>query len=45
MSISYSFIKMMGADGLQKAAEQSILNANYMATKLGQHFKVTFLGE
>ena len=44
MSISYSFIKMMGEKGLLKAAEQSILNANYMATKLSQHFKLHFLG-
>ena len=44
MSISYSFIKMMGPHGLLQAAEQSILNANYMASKLGKHFKLHYMG-
>jgi len=44
MSISYSFIKMMGAKGLLETSQQSILNANYMASKLGKHFKITYLG-
>ena len=44
MSISYSFIKMMGAEGLLKAAQLSILNATYMASKLEKHYKIAFVG-
>ena len=45
--ISYAFIKMMGRSGLLQAAQQSILNANYMANKLdGENgYKVLFRGE
>lgn len=44
MPISYSFIKMMGAPGLLKTGQVSILNANYMADKLGVHYPVLFRG-
>ena len=35
---------MMGAEGLLQAAQLSILNANYMATKIGKHYKIAFVG-
>ena len=43
--ISYSYIKMSGKRGLREAAEQSILNANYMAARLEGDYKVLFKGE
>ncbi len=43
--ISYAFIKMTGKKGLLEAAQQSILNANYMANKLDGPFKVLYRGE
>lgn len=43
--ISYAFIKMMGRSGLLAAAQQSILNANYMANKLEGAYKVKYRGE
>src|SRR5690606_22885826 len=32
--ISYAYIKMLGADGLKKATQYAILNANYMKARL-----------
>ena len=34
----------MGQSGLRKATEVAILNANYMAKKLGEHFPVLYTG-
>jgi glycine dehydrogenase len=40
--ISYIYILMMGGDGLQRATEVAILNANYIAEKLHPHFPVLY---
>lgn len=42
LPISYAFILMMGAEGLQQATELAILNANYMAERLEPHFPVLY---
>ena len=42
--ISYAYIKMMGADGLTKASQAAILNANYIKSKLEPYFKVLYTG-
>jgi glycine dehydrogenase len=44
LPISYSYIKMMGARGLKQCSEIAILNANYMADKLGKDFKILYRG-
>lgn len=44
LPISYMYIKMMGSDGLKKATEVAILNANYIATKLAGHYPVLYRG-
>ncbi len=44
LTISWMYIAMMGAGGLKKATEVAILNANYMAKRLGEHYKVLFKG-
>lgn len=36
---------MMGADGLKQASEMAILNANYMAKRLENHFDVLYVGK
>src|SRR6056300_1455095 len=36
---------MMGAEGLKKASQVSILNANYIAKKLSPHFKILYTGK
>jgi glycine dehydrogenase len=45
LPISWMYIKMMGAEGLKKASQISILNANYIAKKLSSDFKVLYTGK
>ncbi|MFT6831982.1 MAG: glycine dehydrogenase [Planctomycetota bacterium] len=45
LPISYMYIAMMGAAGLKLATEVAILNANYMAKRLEEHYPVLFRGE
>jgi len=42
--ISYAYIRMMGAGGLTRATEVAILNANYIASRLVDHFPVLYRG-
>jgi len=44
LSISYMYIRMMGPDGLKRATETAILSANYMLTRLKEHYKVLYTG-
>lgn len=43
--ISYAYIKLMGSEGLTKATEIAILNANYLKAKLSPHYKVLYSGK
>ena len=45
LPISWAYIKMMGARGLKRATQVAILNANYMAWRLGSHFKTLHTGK
>jgi len=45
VSITYGYILMLGAEGLKKATELAILNANYLAAKLKGHFEVLYTGK
>ena len=45
LPISWMYIKMMGASGLKEASQAAILNANYIAHRLKNHFKVLYKGE
>jgi glycine dehydrogenase len=42
--ISWAYIKMMGAQGLAQASRIAILNANYIARRLDEHFPVLYKG-
>jgi glycine dehydrogenase len=42
--ISYGYIKMLGYDGVKKATEYAILNANYMKARLEKYFKILYTG-
>ena len=42
LTISYLYISMMGAAGLKKATQVAILNANYMAKRLSEHFDILY---
>ncbi|WP_373182718.1 aminomethyl-transferring glycine dehydrogenase [Halomonas campaniensis] len=44
LPISWAYIKMMGARGLREATELAILNANYVAARLGEHYPVLYKG-
>ncbi|NDA22660.1 MAG: glycine dehydrogenase (aminomethyl-transferring), partial [Proteobacteria bacterium] len=37
-------IKMMGSEGLKKATQVAILNANYVANRLKDHFPILYKG-
>jgi glycine dehydrogenase len=43
--ISYAYIKLLGAEGLRKATEYAILNANYMKARLERHYKILYSGK
>jgi len=43
--ISWAYIRMMGAEGLTEATKVAILNANYVAQRLGEHFPVVYRGD
>lgn len=43
-AISWMYIAMMGVSGLKKSTLYSILSANYLATKLEEHFPVVYKG-
>ncbi|TCP12602.1 glycine dehydrogenase (decarboxylating) alpha subunit /glycine dehydrogenase (decarboxylating) beta subunit [Crenobacter luteus] len=45
LPISYMYIAMMGADGMREATEAALLNANYVAKKLGEHYPVLYTGK
>ncbi|MCP4617166.1 MAG: aminomethyl-transferring glycine dehydrogenase [Bradyrhizobium sp.] len=42
LTISYIYILMMGGEGLKRATEIAILNANYIAARLQPHFPVLY---
>jgi glycine dehydrogenase len=44
LPISWMYIKMMGNTGMRNATEYAILNANYVAKKLGDHYPILYKG-
>ena len=42
--ISHAYIAMMGSDGLTNATRYAILNANYIKTRLKDHYNVLYTG-
>ena len=44
LPISWMYIAMMGSQGLLKATQVAILNANYIAIKLAPHYPVLYTG-
>jgi glycine dehydrogenase len=45
LPISWSYITMMGENGLREASLVSILNANYMAKKLAPYYPIVYKGK
>ena len=44
LPISWMYITMMGGDGLRRATQVALLNANYVARRLEDHFPTLFNG-
>jgi glycine cleavage system P protein (glycine dehydrogenase) len=44
LPISWAYIALMGPDGLRRATEVAVLNANYIARRLAEHFPVLYTG-
>ncbi len=44
LPISWAYIAMMGSEGLREATETAIVNANYLAEKLSEHYPILYRG-
>ena len=45
LPITYGYIKMLGGEGLRRATEMAIVNANYMASALAKEYRTYYTGE
>ncbi len=45
LPITYGYIKLLGGEGLKKATEIAMLNANYIKSRLEKHYKVLYTGK
>ncbi len=45
LTISWMYLAMLGGEGVKKATQVAILNANYVATKLNDHYPVLYVGK
>jgi glycine dehydrogenase len=45
LPISWVYIALMGGEGLKRATQVAILNANYMAKRLGPYYPILFKGK
>ena len=45
LTISWMYIRMMGAEGMKRATEFAILNANYIAHRLQDHYPILYKGK
>jgi glycine dehydrogenase len=44
LPISWTYVRLMGAEGLQRATQMAVLGANYVAKRLEPHFPVLYTG-
>ena len=44
LPISWAYIRLMGTDGLRRATQVAVLNANYVAARLREHYPVLYSG-
>ncbi len=45
LPISWAYVKLMGGQGLTEATKAALLAANYVASRLDEHFPVLYTGE
>lgn len=43
--ITYSYIHMLGSEGLKTSTERAIINANYMKSRLEKHYTILYTNE
>jgi glycine dehydrogenase len=44
LPISWAYVRLMGAEGLTRATQLAVLSANYVATRLRDHYPVLYSG-
>ncbi len=44
LPISWAYVRLMGAEGLTHATQTAVLSANYVATRLREHYPVLYTG-
>ena len=44
LAISWAYVRLMGGAGLSHATQVAVLNANYVAKRLGDHYPVLYAG-
>jgi len=44
LAIPWAYLRLMGAQGVRRATEVAVLNANYIASRLREHFPVLYSG-
>ncbi|MCL2551782.1 MAG: aminomethyl-transferring glycine dehydrogenase [Actinomycetia bacterium] len=44
LPISWTYVRLMGAEGLKQATQMAVLGANYVAKRLEPHFPVLYTG-
>ena len=45
LPISWAYIAMMGSEGLKRATQVAILNANYVSRRLSEHYSILYRGK
>ncbi len=45
LPISWAYVKLMGGQGLTEATKSALLAANYVASRLDEHFPILYTGE
>ena len=45
LPITYGYIKLLGEEGLKRATEMAIVNANYMASALASEYRTYYTGQ
>ncbi|MDY7579114.1 aminomethyl-transferring glycine dehydrogenase [Herbaspirillum sp. RTI4] len=44
LPITWTYLRLMGPDGVRRATEMAILNANYIAARLSPHYPILYSG-
>ncbi len=44
LPVSWTYVRLMGGEGLRRSSEVAVLAANYVATRLREHFPVLYTG-